>query len=204
MTQEIPLNIAVEDALSESVIYKLLNYCGRNYYVGNIYSRGGYGYLKSNVTAFNHAARVNPYLLLTDLDQTECAPILIREWLPHPTNRNLIFRVAVKEVESWLIADRENLSRFLGVTRNRFPLLPDDISNPKGLIINTTRRSRKRKLLQDIVPPAGSTRKQGPNYNGRLIEFVESYWEPDTARTRSNSLDRAIIALEQFTPVWPE
>ncbi|MDF2210039.1 hypothetical protein L1F28_15070 [Arthrospira platensis NCB002] len=42
------------------------------------------------------------YLVLTDLDKSECPLAIINEWLKsQPKHPNLLFRVAVKEVESW-------------------------------------------------------------------------------------------------------
>lgn len=118
MTRQIPIFIAAEDEVSESVVRRLLHECRRNYIVIHAYPTEGSGYLKANINAFNKSARVNPFLLVTDLDQVECAPILIRNWLPGYKHHNLIFRVAVREVESWLMADRNNLARFLGISNS--------------------------------------------------------------------------------------
>jgi len=204
MTQQIPISIAVEDALSESVAHKLIRLYGRKYLIGKTYRRGGHGYLKSNTKSFNRAARFNPYLLLTDLDKVECAPVLIRNWLPEQKHNNMLFRVAVQEVESWLLADRERISRFLGVSKTHIPLYPDEVDDPKATLIKAADRARRKQIRKDIVPPPDSVRKQGANYNGRLIEFVERHWEPGHARWTSDSLHRAMKALEEFKPVWPE
>lgn len=53
---------------------------------------------------FNFAARLTPFLVLADLDRIECAPKLIRDWLPVEKHPNPVFRVAVREVESWVQA----------------------------------------------------------------------------------------------------
>ena len=65
---------------------------------------------------FNHGAKGTPFILLTDLDKNECAPMLIQEWLTDPLHPNLIFRVAVHEVEAWILADREAFAPFLGIS----------------------------------------------------------------------------------------
>ncbi|KPA10390.1 hypothetical protein MHK_009402 [Candidatus Magnetomorum sp. HK-1] len=77
----IPINIAVEDKLSEAVIRKILNSSKRSYIFGACFCRGGSGYLKKNIRGFNNASKASVFLLLTDLDTTECAPTLIRQWL---------------------------------------------------------------------------------------------------------------------------
>jgi hypothetical protein len=204
MNHQIPIYIAIEDALSESVVRKLLRECGRNYVISLIYPARGFGYLRANIVAFNNVARVIPFLLLTDLDQIECAPILINNWLAENKHHNLIFRVAVREVESWLMADRKNLVNFLGISNSHIPSSPEEVDDPKKILINAAKRSKKKKLKRDIVPPEGSPRIQGPNYNERLKEYIENHWRPEIARQKSDSLDRAMKALDEFEPVWLE
>ena len=99
------INIAVEDSLSEAVIRKIIQHSHRQFTIGYCYCKGGYGYLKRTIRGFNNAAKGTPFLVLTDLE-AECPPIQIREWLPEPAHQNLLFRIAVKEVESWLLSDR--------------------------------------------------------------------------------------------------
>lgn len=100
----IPINLAVEDALSEAVIKEMLNQYKRPFLVGSCLTRGGYGYLKKILPGLNHAAKGVPYLVLTDLDDAECPLALISNWLSQPKHPNLIFRVAIKEVEAWVLA----------------------------------------------------------------------------------------------------
>jgi len=76
MMQPIPIHIAVEDPLSEAVLRKILICSNRPYIVGSCFNRGGFGYLKKNIRGFNNAAKGTPFLVLTDLDRTECAPVL--------------------------------------------------------------------------------------------------------------------------------
>ena len=200
MNLEIPINLAVEDDLSEAVLRRLLP---DKYLVGTCYKRGGSGYLKKNIRGFNNATKGMPFLLLTDLDREECAPKLIKEWLRGSVHHhNLLFRVAVREVESWILADRNRFAKFLGIGKTLVPPNVDAIDDPKECLINLATKSRKRELQEDIVPAEGSTAKQGPNYNGRLISFVEEFWDPNEAMQCSPSLKRTIKAIENFRPKW--
>ena len=201
MGDSIPINLAFEDSLSESVLRVLLRGSGRCYEVATLYTGGGFGYLRQRVRGFNNAAKGIPFLLLTDLDTAECAPVLVREWLPVSPHPNLLFRIAVREVESWLVADRENLARFLGIRVELVPFDPDSIPDPKSVLISLASKSRNRRLRDDIVPRPGSTSKQGPNYNGRLIGFVEHIWDPGVATATSASLRRTVEALASFVPL---
>ena len=107
----IPINLAIEDELSEVVLLKLLASSNR-YAVGSCFRRGGYGYLKKTIDGWNKASKSIPFVILTDLDKSECPIALLEQWLTVPRNSNLLFRVAVREVESWLLADRVNFSTF--------------------------------------------------------------------------------------------
>jgi hypothetical protein len=202
MTNPIPLNLAVEDPLTESLFAKILQTIPTEYAPRTIYNRGGFGYLRQNINGFNNAAKGIPFLVGTDLDRYECPASLIQEWLIRPRHNNLLIRVAVREAEAWVLADSTNLADFLGI---RVGLVPDQveaIADPKQELINLARRARSRELREDICPPPHSTRKIGPNYNPRLAAFVQSRWDPNAARERAESLARAIDRLVAFRPTW--
>lgn len=199
----IPLHLAVEDDLSESVVRRLLLDTGGDFFVGTVFGRGGFGYLRSRAQNWNAAAAAGtPIFLLTDLDQHPCPSRLIEEWLASEPHSNLIFRVAVREVESWLLADREGLADFLGVTDVVIPVQPDELPDPKQSLVNVARRSRTRRLRESIVPRRGSTAPQGPDYNGCLGDFVRNHWNRNGAMQRSPSLSRAWNRLIAFEPTW--
>jgi hypothetical protein len=204
MIDIIPIQLAVEDSLSETILRTILRQTGRQFEIGTCYSRHGYGYLKKSIRGFNNAAKGIPFLVLTDLNSYECAPLLIRDWLSIPANANLIFRIAEKEVESWMIADRQAIASFLGVSESLFPIQPDEISDPKQTLINAASRSRKRELRLAITPDLGSTAKIGPDYNGTLARFIFQYWDANRAILLSPSLKRAWDRLIEFYPNYPK
>ena len=199
MSSPIYIYLAVEDDLSEAILRKILLQSQRNYQVIQCLKKGGSGELKKRVREFNKA-QGTPFLLLTDLDATECAPVLIRNWLPIPQHPNLIFRVAVKEVESWILAHRHAFAQFLGILPERIPLVTDTIENPKQFLIKLSRKCRRRELKEGIVPKPNSTAKQGPDYNAILGRFIQSNWDVHIAQKHSPSLCRAFQALNQFEP----
>ena len=199
---EIAINLIFEDSLSGSILQKLVANSRQDYLVGFRYPSGGYGWIKNRINGFNNAAKGMPYLVLTDLDRCECPPVLIRDWLTGAKHHNLLFRVAVRQVESWLLGCRILFARFLGVPENMIPIAVDEIPNAKAFVIDLAKRSRKRQLRLDIVPQEGSTAKVGPDYNGRLIYFVENIWDPDIAREISPSLQKAIEILDTFEPIF--
>lgn len=188
--------------MHEAVIEKILAASSQTYLVGVRYNGGGFGWIQKRINGFNMAAKGMPYLVLTDLDRHECAPALINAWLTGPQNQNLLFRVAVRQVEAWLLACRSNFAHFAGVEEHLIPADTDRIENSKKFLIDLVRRSGNPKLRSDIVPARGSTAKVGPNYNGRLISFVERYWDPTVAKECSLSLRRAVEALDTFEPIF--
>lgn len=200
MTVPIPINLAVEDLLSEAVLRKILKESDKQFAIGACFCQRGYGYLKKSIKGFNNAAKSTPFLVLTDLDQAECPPALLREWLSPPRHPNLLFRIAVREVEAWLLADREAMAKFLGISRQLVPVDVEALDDPKQQLIALAKKSKKQQLREALVPRPGSTAKVGPDYNGQLMLFVEQHWETAKAAQNSLSLQRTVRALVDFIP----
>jgi hypothetical protein len=197
----IPVNLATEDELSEVILYKVITQSNR-YAIGAAYRRGGFGYLRRTIPGWNRAARGIPFVVLTDLDTAECPARLIDDWLEDEQHPNLLFRIAVREVESWLLADFTNLSEFLKIGKAPALTNTDTIADPKAALVNLARKSRSRAIRDSIVPRKDSTAKQGRDYNGCLGSFVRERWDIDMAKTNSPSLARMVGRLNSFNPVW--
>jgi len=195
---EICIYLVFEDALHGAVIEKILAASRQKYLVGVRYNAGGFGWIQKRINGFNMAAKGMPYLVLTDLDRHECAPALIDAWLTGPRNQNLLLRVAVRQVEAWLLACRSSFAHFAGIEEHLIPADTDRIENSKRFLLDLVRRSRNAKLRSDIVPARESTAKVGPDYNGRLMHFVEGSWDPAVAKVHSPSLRKTIDALDRF------
>jgi len=197
---DIPINLVFEDALSEAVLKEMLKQSQRPFLVGSCSNKKGFGDIKNSLPAYNNAAKGMPYLVLTDLDNAECPLVIISEWLTQPKHPNLLFRIAVKEVEAWLLAHREAFAEFLGISVSLIPANVDEIPDPKQLLIYLAKKSKKRSLRDAIVPERNSTAKIGKDYNGQLIQFVQNNWQVEAAQVNSRSLQRAMNALINFQP----
>ena len=194
-----PINLVYEDVLSGAVLEKILDHVEADYVVGLRLSKNGFGYIKKNIRGFNKAAQGSPYLVLTDLDQTDCPITLIQDWLGgQPKHPNLLFRIAVREVESWLLADSRAFSDFFAVDLAKVPQNPDQVDDPKRDLINLVRTSKQKDLRQAIVPEKGSTAKVGKDYNAPLLKFISQQWRVREAMNQSKSLQRTVFALEAF------
>ena len=197
----ITLNLVFEDILSEFVMYKMIERFGSKYRIGTPYSGGGFGYIKKRIAGFNAASIHVPFFVLADLDNHECPVALMNDWLPAKSrNQNLIFRIAVREVESWILSDRAGFASFIDISIQNIPLKPDLVPDPKQALINLVKKTRKRRIKEDIVP-RNEYAAIGPNYNDRLMEYVLQNWDIDRAIENSDSLKRAIAALDKFQPI---
>lgn len=197
---EVPINIVVEDDLSEALCYKIMLSSSVTYHIGATYGKCGYGYIRKKISGFNNAAKGTPFLVLADLED-DCAPKQISEWFTIPKHHNLLFRIAVREIESWLLADRTGFASFLNIRKKLIPVNPDKINDPKRLLINLVKKSPKRTLRQAIVPSPGKTAKIGPDYNGQLSLFIFNSWNITEAMENSESLRRAVNSLNRFQPI---
>ena len=190
------VSAAVEGIVDEVVVRKLIRDAGGQ--PGAVYGKNGKSSLRQKVTGYNNAAQRSPWIVLVDLDRdAECAPPLFETWLPEPAPY-MCFRVAVHEIEAWLMADAQTLAAFLGVARSRIPAQPEDSVQAKEALVNLARHSRRRAVREDMVPREGSGRRVGPAYTSRLIEYVESKWRPEVAAESAESLRRAMACLRNL------
>ena len=190
------ISAAVEGIVDEAVVRKLIAHAEAT--PGDVYGKQGKSFLRQRIAGYNNAAEHAPWLVLVDLDNDEhCASPLRSAWLLQPAPY-LCFRVAVREVEAWLLADTEHLAGFLGVARSRLPRDPERLANPKTTMVDLARASRRRDIREDMVPRPGSGRQIGPAYSSRLIEFASADWRPDVAAGRADSLMRAMRCLERL------
>jgi hypothetical protein len=196
--------VATEDQLSEAVARRLVAEARDTKDEIRCVRKGGAGYLKGTLRKFAEAAQRCPVLVLTDLDRVGCAPALVTNWaegIRMPPR--LVFRVAVREIETWLLADREAVARFLGVSTMRIERNPETIPDPKRYLLALAEKS-PRQLRNDLLPTKGAAASQGFGYNARLCEFVESGWSPDRAAESSSSLRRAIERIDDCAANFPD
>lgn len=192
------VQLVVEDELSEAVLRKLVNHSAHNLSIYGVYLTGGFGKIKSNIERFKNASNAMPHIVLTDLDRHECVPSMLKNWGVGTIPQGLLFRVAVCEVEAWLLADREGFAKYLNLPLTKIPQYPEQESDPKQVLFNVVRKCKKRRLVEEIVPAAGSSASLGPLYNQRMCGFVRESWNIQRASINSDSLTRAIARITVF------
>lgn len=189
-----------EDVLSEAVLKVILEKTKPQLLDGTFICGKGYGNIKRKLKNYNQASKNGCILILTDLDNFECPPALIDNWADgSKLNKNLIFCVAIKEVEAWLLASRQTFSDFIGVGLNKIPQNVEDIVDPKSSLFNLVKKSPRRDLRDDILPVPKSGAKIGKGYNHALTKYVTNYWDIEEAQKYSPSLSRAIKKIASIS-----
>lgn len=163
---------------------------------------GGKSQLDAELFRYNQAAKGSPWFILRDLDDdAPCAGDFLHRREFRPTAW-MCFRIAVRELEAWLLADTEGVAEFFKVSPSQIPLDPDREADPTQSLVNLVRRSRSSALRKAMIPKPGGHAAVGPLYEAKIIEFGELHWDLDRACQRSESLRRAREALRALARRW--
>ena len=154
---------------------------------------GGAAKFQGGISRMNEVARNGfTVLMIADADQAVCAPVQFASWFPRGAHPNLLLRLAVRESESWVLADRIAFAEFAQVSAAVVPRLPDELPDPKQSLLNLIRRGKRRDLRDEMLPARESRSKIGLGYNAHLQRFVCERWSADRALENSPSLARAV------------
>jgi len=193
------ISTLVEGELDLSVATKLLLHTKHE--VGTAYGRGGFGYIKKTVSGFSRVARGGGanYLALVDFMDTrcDCPAAVVSEWIGE-SHKNMVFRVVMREIESWLLADSQAIASFLQVSVNKIPSDVDRLTDPKQTLINIARSSKSSIVRKNLVPAKGSTAREGTLYTSEMMRFIDDKWDVSKACKASPSLEKCIVRLNQL------
>ncbi len=192
--------VVVEGDTDEPVVRKLAADAGLK--VSQVYDMGGKGQIDNRLKDFNASAKGSPWFVLRDLDHdAACAPAYVRS-LKLKAASWMVFRLAVREMEAWLLADRDGLAEFMGISPSTIPEHPDDEGDPTQALVNLARRSKKKGIVRAFVPRQGDLVSVGPGYEAAIIEFGKLHWSLHRATKRSPSLTSARKALRGLAGRW--
>lgn len=198
------ISAAVEGPSDEAVLRRIAQHAGA--IVHRVQVQNGKDALRRALPGYNAAAQWSRWLVFVDLDEDfPCAGALAADWLatPAPFMR---FRVVVRAIEAWLLADADRFSTFFAVRRGAIPDAPEAILDPKRTVVALGSASRRKSIRDDVTPRPGSGREVGPAYTSRLIEFASHTsrgWRPDAAAQRAPSLARCLARLELLVQYGP-
>lgn len=192
-----PMALATEDVLSEAIGLRLLRELPVPVTPGLLLRKDGFGYLRSGMNNWRQLAQRQTVLILTDLDQVACPVALRADWLGNkPAPVNLMLRIAVREVESWVLADHEAMRKLIG-QKGTLPPAPDTLPDPKQHFLKLAKLAAK-PVRQDLLKETGAVASQGIGYNHRLTAWIRSDWSPERAAQRSPSLQRTRMRLNEL------
>jgi len=203
------LFVSAEDELSRAVIAKMANVISDGDVQLTILGprHGGFGYIKKSLRKFCNLALRERVFVLTDLDRAECAPTLRASWLDTLPDWDdfpecMVFCVAVREVEAWLMADALAFASFFSVSPTALASdIESTVTDPKEFLVATVKKSTDRSLREAVVPASKSNAAVGFGYNQVLSKFVAESWLPERGASSSKSLNRAINRLETLLGV---
>ncbi len=192
------VDLLVEGVIDETAARKIVLACGHQ--PGQVFGKQGWQYIRDKLAGFNVRVRYgNPLLVMIDfMDTGLSCPPEIRQWLPDASPR-LLLRTVVREIESWLLADRQSIAEYLRISPSKIPSHPEQLPNPKQTLVNLARHSRRRRIKTDIVPPPGMSGSVGPGYTSRIQEFIQNYWDVHRAASAAPSLQRCLSRLQDLT-----
>lgn len=121
------INLMVEGRLDQKIMEKICGQLGLG--IGRVLGKQGRGFIEKNLRSFHQAAAQSEsnWLALVDLDADECAPKYLHDHSPGEAD-NFLLRFAVRELEAWLLADRERISAFLGVAESKIPFRVEEVT----------------------------------------------------------------------------
>lgn len=189
------VTVAVEGVIDAAVAQRILAFAGLHLARAPLVS-GGKNRLDRQLRGYNNASRHSPWLVLRDLDHDAPCAAALRQQLVATPSEGLILRIAVRTIESWLIADRKGLAKYLRVPVSSVPTEPERLLSPKDSIIRLARRSKSDTLRRQLIPMQGSIARVGPGYTARISEFALIDWDPAAAAECSRSLARTVLRLK--------
>ena len=196
----------VEDVVTRAAVIRLLGSLSERYpfvtlAAGHPVVTHGNGRLKEKALKLRDAAYNGiTSILVTDLDANHTPNDLGRNWFGvvclSALPKGFLFRVAIREIEAWIMADRKGFAPYLSVSPDNFPDDSESILDPKRFLLNLIDAKCKKKRFREMLPLKGQ--KIGINYNPILVDFVENHWNIANATLHSSSLRRAIDRIGSF------
>ena len=195
-----PIAIATEDQLSEAIALRLLADIPTPHFIQHSLGKKGNGYLSSKMESWHQMAQHQVMLVLTDLDRANCLVEFRNQWLIADPPQNLLLRIAVREVESWVLADHVAMRALIGA-KGVLPAAPDEFADPKQSLLKLA-KSAPKQIRQDLLKTIDGNFAPGLGYNARLTAWVHSEWNPQRASERSPSLARARLRISEVVSAF--
>ena len=195
------LAVVAEDKLTQAVLHKCIAEYLPSFQICRSEVKNGRGNVQRELAAYAKLANTIPVLVGVDLDSDECAPLLLAQWNAFQLlSSTFLLRIAVREIEAWVLADRKRIVQFVGGESDDISKAPDSLDDPKRYFLDFARRVATEDLKRDLIPQNYDKKypRIGPAYNIQMCDFVERRWRPHVAIKRSGSLARAIRQISEL------
>lgn len=192
------IDLLVEGLIDEIVARRIL--VSLNLETGTVFGKRGCAYLRQKAYGISRRALSGQRVLILadEMDvEGECVSQKKARILS-PVPAGCCVRLAVREVEAWMLASRGEIAVALGVAAAQIPENPDALIDPKRELVNIARRSRRSQIVRDLVPREGVGAPVGTGYVEFVDRFMNGSWDIDSARSVSSSLDRAVREIQSL------
>jgi len=102
---------------------------------------GGKGNIDRDLLKYNSMGKGMPVVVLRDLDHDALCGAAFVSQLNVKRARWFRLRLAVRELESWVLADAPGLSKFMGIDAKWLPGNPDSEADPTRSLLDLAARS---------------------------------------------------------------
>jgi len=186
-----------EDALCCALGVKLIRSCLPHLNLDPFIDKKGRTKLFPELPRLSGAATPDRLVLCVGDTDRNCARSILDQYLPETVPRTFVFRLAVTESESWVLADREMFARYFAIPLECIPRQTDPIQDPKRLLVTMMQRSKRRTFREEMVSMRDPN-KPGTGYNRHLEDFIQGHWRFANACESSESLRRAVARLKSL------
>jgi hypothetical protein len=197
-----PIGLVAEGPTDIAALRKLLETEGLQpggVYLGDGGTKRGKHNLDARVANYAEAARRGtPIAILRDLDDdAPCAGDLVQKLVRNRPHL-LFLRIAVVELEAWLVAERDAFAKHIGVSIGRLPREPERAGKIRPLILTDAAHSKIRDVRVGFPPTESSGLPFGSEYISYMTRFIQDVWTPSRAAENAPSLARALLRLRDY------
>ena len=157
------LRVFVEGETDEPFARRVVEAAGHS--VDAVFPMHGHGEIDKRVDRWCKPANTRPMLILRDLHPAlgkGCASALVRHLVgTGPHSATTVFRIAERELEAWLLADRKAVAAYFQVRPVAVPVSPDMQLDPKQTLVNVCRSSSSSSAQQKGMVPSSLSLLKG-------------------------------------------
>lgn len=199
----LPAEVYVEGTTDVPIIHSLLESAQWQVDASGIQVAHGVKNIRKRMSSHAQAAQYYPRILFVDGDHHCPKELRVEmEGLSHitPVPAGLIIRVVDVCVESWILADRDGLAAFCGLSPSAIPdsAALERMGSHKEVLLNVLSKARIKDVREAMVRRTKGELSFGPLYGRRLADFASRHWSAVRAADHNDSLARALARLTQL------